>query len=204
MSLGSWPPDEAAALLSRLAVGWEPTVVRGGWWTAISSQLVHANVLHLLGNLAVISYCAFRCERAVGSAGLLAFVAASTTGGAAMVCALGDRPCVGSSILGFGLWGAQFALGWRFEEWIPERLRGNYGVGTAFITIPLWIESLTSPSVSFAGHLGGWLGGATAAMLLAPPTATPKAAVAAATRRALLVAAGLFALPMLAVVWGRS
>ncbi len=181
--------EHADRVIHLLAVGWEPSVLDMAAWGPLTAQFVHANPFHLVGNLAVIAYCSFRCERAVGRAGLLGILAASVAGGAALIVAFSELPCIGSSIIGFGLWGAQFAIGWRYNDWIPQARRGNYGFGTVVLTIPMLVESFTSPQVSFLGHLGGWLGGILAAMAFPLPTAAPRAranatslaAVAAAT-----------------------
>ena len=190
-----WLGDRWERVVHLLSVGWEPSILDRAVWGAWTSQLVHANLFHLLGNLSVIAYCSFRCERAVGPAGLLLIVAGSVAGGAALVIGFSELPCIGSSIIGFGLWGAQFALGWRYTEWIPERRRGNYGFGTVILTIPMWIESVTSPDVSLLGHLGGWLGGIAAAMFTLPPTAAPHAKAGQAVAVAVLLAGLVGILP---------
>ncbi len=187
--------DRVDDLVHLFAVGWEPSILDQAPWGPLTSQFVHANPFHLLGNLVVIGYCGFRCERAMGPAALLAVLAASVAGGAALVIGFSDLPCIGSSIIGFGLWGAQFAIGWRYNDWIPARWRGNYGVGTVVLTIPMLVQSLTSPEVSFLGHLGGWLGGIVAAMAFVLPTAAPKARARAARIAALATAAVVLALP---------
>lgn len=195
--LGGPAVDDVVHLL---AVGWEPSILDQAPWGPLTSQFVHANPFHLLGNLVVIAYCGLRCERAVGPAGLLAILAASVAGGAALVIAFSDLPCIGSSIVGFGLWGAQFAIGWRYNDWIPARWRGNYGVGTVVLTIPMLVESLTSPQVSFLGHLGGWLGGIAAAMAFVLPSAAPRAGARRAKALALATAGGATLLPAAACV----
>lgn len=195
-----WLGDRWDRVVYLLSVGWEPSILDQAVWGAWTSQLVHANLFHLIGNLAVIAYCSFRCERAVGPAGLTLIVAGSVAGGAGLVTGFSDLPCIGSSIIGFGLWGAQFALGWRYNDWIPQRRRGNYGFGTVILTIPMWIESATSPDVSLLGHLGGWLGGVAAAMFTLPPTAAPRAKAARASAVALGLAAGVGIVPSVVTV----
>lgn len=192
-----WLGDSWERVVHLLSLGWEPSILDQAVWGAWTSQLVHANIFHLLGNLAVIAYCSFRCERAVGPAGLWLIIASAVAGGAVLVTGFSELPCIGSSIIGFGLWGAQFALGWRYNDWIPQRRRGNYGFGTVILTIPMWVESVTSPDVSLLGHLGGWLGGVAAALFAVPPTAAPRAQAGRAGVVALLVGAIIGVLPFL-------
>ncbi len=188
------------ALLQRLSVGWESTLAAGGWWTPFTAQLLHQDFLHLIGNAVIVAYCGWRCERAVGAVGLLGVVGGALLGGTVAITALSPLPCIGASVLAFGLWGGQFAIGWRHGAWIPSGLRGYYGAGTVLVTVPLMAWTFTNPEVSFVGHAGAWVGGAAAAMLMPlhadgwnrPETpCRPKRILAAL---ALLVSAPAFAL----------
>lgn len=176
-------------LLRLLSVGWEPTLVDGAWWSPWTAVLLHESFVHLLGNLVIVAYCGWRCERAVGATGLLAIVTGSLTGGALAIVALSRLPCIGASVLAFGLWGGQFAIGWRYGAVIPERLRGYYGAGTVLVAAPLLAWSFANPHVSFAGHLGGFGGGIIAVFLLPLATAVPIGRRRGAQRRALALSA---------------
>ncbi|MSQ01087.1 MAG: rhomboid family intramembrane serine protease [Myxococcales bacterium] len=180
-------------LLRLLSVGWESTLVDGAWWSPWTAVLLHESFVHLLGNLVLVGYCGWRCERAVGATGLLAIVSGALAGGALTIVALSRLPCIGASVLAFGFWGAQFAIGWRYGAVIPMRLRGYYGGGTALVAAPLLAWSFANPHVSFAGHLGGFTGGIIAVFLLPLLTAVPIGRRRVAQRRALALSALLSA-----------
>lgn len=154
------------ARLQRLSIGWESTLQAGGWWTPFTAQLLHQDFHHLIGNAVIVGYCGWRCERAVGATGLLGVVGGALLGGTVAITVLSPLPCIGASVLAFGLWGGQFAIGWRHGAWIPSGLRGYYGAGTVLVTLPLMAWSFSNPEVSFAGHAGAWVGGVAAAMLM--------------------------------------
>ncbi|GDX79607.1 hypothetical protein LBMAG42_14180 [Deltaproteobacteria bacterium] len=164
---------DGGAALQALSLGWESTLLDGAWWTPFSSQLLHESFFHLIGNLVIVAYCAWRCERALGALGLVGVMGGALLGGTLAVTTFSALPCIGASVLAFGLWGGQFAIGWRFGAVIPAPLRGYYGAGTVLVALPLLAWSLTNPHASFVGHAGGWIGGAAVALLM--PVATTSA-----------------------------
>jgi membrane associated rhomboid family serine protease len=187
-------------LLHRLSVGWESTLLDGAWWSAATAPLVHHSFAHLLGNLVLLAYCGWRCERAVGATGLLGIVSGAATGAALGVLLGSERGAVGASGLAFGVWGGQFAIGWRYGGAIPERLRRYYGRGTLWVAVLLLGWSSLSPMVTFAGHLGGFAGGCAAVFLLPVATSVPLNGRQSARRRALLLSAAFSAvIPLLSL-----
>lgn len=188
------------ALLHRLSLGWESTLLDGAWWTPFSAQLLHQSFFHLIGNLVIIAYCAWRCERAMGATGLLGVAGGAILGGTIAVTTFSPLPCIGASVLAFGLWGGQFAIGWRFGAVIPAPLRGYYGAGTVLVALPLLAWTFTNPHASFIGHLGGWAGGTAAALLMPVATAsalrrrTQAISLSAAVAGLLLASAPAFSL----------
>jgi membrane associated rhomboid family serine protease len=179
------------ALLHRLSVGWESTLLDGAWWSALSAPLLHRSFAHLLGNVVILAYCGWRCERAVGATGLAGVMAGATTGAALGVILASERGAIGASGVVFGVWGGQFAIGWRYGVAVPEPLRRYYGAGTAWVAAPLMAWSFLNPTVTFAGHLGGFVGGAVAVFLLPVATSVPPTHRRAARRSALAVAVSL-------------
>lgn len=154
---------------SQAGVGYDALAFDGRWWTPWTSQLTHANfALHLLGNMAVIGYSGYRCERALGRAGYLAVAGAALLVGALAVSLLQRIPVIGSSILAFGLLGAQLAIGFRFGDTLPPDQRRYYGFGNLALAFVLVANTLTVANVSHAAHVGGFLGGVLAAGLHKP------------------------------------
>lgn len=185
--------------LGRGAVGLVPSVLDGGWWTAVSSQLTHAERhpwAHALANLPLIAYCGYRVEKAVGPAGVLAVAALSSAFGAALVVPLFPVPVVGSSIVAYGLWAAQIAIGFKHGDVIPEGWKGRYGWGNFKFFAPLYAMNLYASDVSHLAHLGGLLGGVVAILALRHATTAPVAEARAQQGIVLGAAAAGVALPI--------
>jgi rhomboid protease GluP len=151
------------------ATGLEPLVFDGAWWSAWGSQLVHAGPFHLFPNLAVLGYCGYRVERALGLRGYAVTGAAAVLVGALFIALFQDSPVVGSSILGFGFWGAQLAIGFRFGDQLPPGQRRFYGYGNLLFFAFLLGGSLYQEGTSHWAHAGGFVGGGLAALLVHPP-----------------------------------
>lgn len=179
------------------ATGLDPLVFEGAWWSPVASQLVHAGPGHLLPNLAVLGYAGWRVNRAVGDGAFAAICGASVLGGVTAVTLFQDLPVIGSSILGYGLWGAQVAVGFRFGDAIPPERRGNYGFGTLPVLVLLFVGGLQNAQASHLGHLGGLAGGVLATLLLTPDAAVPRVDQVARRRRLLAVGLGLLLAPSL-------
>ena len=188
--------------LGRGAVGLVPSVLEAGWWTAISSQLTHAERhpwAHALANLPLLAYCGMRVEKAVGPAGLLAAASLASAVGAAVVVTLSPVPVVGSSIVAVGLWAAQIAIGFKHGDALPEGWRGRYGWGNFVVFAPLYAINLTASDVSHLAHLGGLLGGVVAVVGLRHATTAPAARARSQQGVVLAVAAAAALGPMLAL-----
>lgn len=189
----------ASAMARYGAMGFEPTLLDGMWWTPLTSQLVHDPALplyHALLNLPLVAYGGYRVERALGPGGYAVVAGLALLFGALLVVGLGSTPAVGSSVLGFGLWAAQIAIGFRFGRAIPRENRGFYGWGTWVVFAPLYALSLLGAHVTHTGHLGGVIGGLLAVAVLDPESAAPASRVAARRRRNLALGAALLSLPM--------
>lgn len=175
----AWAADAAELWVSLGAVGLAPTVLDGQWWTPWASQLTHSPttpLVHVLLNIPLVLYCGWRVDKALGPWGLLGVSAGAVAGGAGLVVAFSDVPVVGSSILAYGLWAAQIAIGFKYGEAIPEGWRGRYGWGNLKFFAPLYAANLFATDVSHLGHLGGLLGGAAVVVLVKQvTTAGPEA-----------------------------
>ncbi len=168
----------ASAMPRYGAAGFEPTLLDGMWWTPILSQYVHdpdLPLLHALVNLPLLAYGGYRVERALGVGGYALVAGMSLLFGAGFVVLLGELPAVGSSLLGFGLWAAQIAIGFRWGQAIPQESRAFYGWGTWVVFAPLYALSLVGSDVTHTGHLGGVLGGFLAVALVSPESTAPSA-----------------------------
>lgn len=164
--------DEAVIAIFGLyegsSTGLEPLVFEGRWASPWTSQGVHANSTHLFPNLAVLGYCGYRVERALGARGYGLVAVASVLLGALFVALFQRNPVIGSSILGFGFWGAQLAIGFRFGDTLPVTQRRYYGYGNLLFFAVLFGATLYSEGTSHWAHVGGLLGGVLATALIRP------------------------------------
>ncbi|MEC7240443.1 MAG: rhomboid family intramembrane serine protease [Myxococcota bacterium] len=151
--------------------GFEATLLNGNWWSPWSAQFVHAGPGHLLPNLAVIAYAGYRVERALGASAFWLVSAASVACGGLLVALFSAFAVMGSSILGYGFFGALLAIGFRFGETIPSRHRRFYGYGNLLLFAMLFVSGLRMEQASHLGHIGGLLGGIGATALLQPAIA---------------------------------
>lgn len=190
-------PGGVLALTAGGDVGWGSVVLDGRWWTQWTGAFLHAGLFHLVANLPVLVYTSWRVERAVGVGGQVLVGAAAIALGTTLIVAVGDYQAVGSSILAYGYWGAQIALGLRLGERIPEGWRGSYGWGNLVFFIPLFVSGLDQEGVSHLGHVGGLLGGVAAAFLAPLETAAPAARSGAVRLRLLGLAAAVLVAPVL-------
>ncbi len=190
---------------SEVGLGFGPMVLEGRWWAGWSAHSVHLRPLHFVGNLLVLAYAGYRCERVLGSGGLAVVLGAAAAVGALFVVGLGEGVVVGASMLAYGAWGAQMMLGVRFDTAIPARLRRFYGAGSFLVFVPLFPLGLSAPGVSHLGHLGGLAGGVLAALFVAPETLSPVAGQTSRLRRNLVSGASFSAFPaVFALILARS
>lgn len=180
------------------AIGFESLVLDGAWWTPWTSQLLHAGPGHLATNLAIVAYCGLRVERAFGVGGYAVIAASAVLVGTVAITLFGALPVVGASVLAFGLWGAQIAIGFRMGDAVPTGWRGFYGWGNLFLFVPLFVAGLGLDGVSHLGHLGGLLGGVLAALLVPSEALVPERRVRERRRVNIGIASALALLPMFA------
>jgi membrane associated rhomboid family serine protease len=161
-------------ILFDAALGWSNTWISWKWWTPWLSQLIHLEPLHALGNILILFYCAFRVERAFGFWTVLLTASVSLLFGTVAVLLLGQKMVVGSSVLVFGLWACQVAIGFRLAEILPREFRGLYGWGNFLLFVPLLMINIMSEDVSNLAHTGGIIGGALVGFLYSPDTMIPR------------------------------
>lgn len=137
---------EAAGGISAHALG------EGRWWTLLSANVLHANVVHLGLNLVALAIAGFLLERELGAARVLALVLAA--GLASMATAVLLTPgdvTVGVSGIVFAL------LTWAVVR-DPHRTRALGSFGWSLLPIGV-IYTFLTPGTSIGAHLGGLLAG---------------------------------------------
>jgi len=135
-------------------------VAYGEWWRIITSGFLHENILHIGFNMWVLYYLGVLLEPAIGRLRFaLIYFVSLLCGSFGALLIDPHSVTVGASGAIFGLMGAA-AVEMRARQ-IPIF---QSGVGT-LIVLNLVI-SFSIPGISYAGHIGGLIGGAAAAAVL--------------------------------------
>jgi membrane associated rhomboid family serine protease len=136
-----------------------PYVANGDWWRLITSAFLHANLLHILLNMAALWWFGTPVEAFLGRARfLLVYFVSGLAGSAGALIASQGAVTVGASGAIFGILGAALVL---------ERQRFNVLGGSALLIIIInVIFSFTIPGISIGGHLGGLAGGVASTLVL--------------------------------------
>jgi membrane associated rhomboid family serine protease len=136
-----------------------PLVADGEWWRLISAAFLHYGFVHLGMNMLALWWFGPPLEAALGASRfLLLYVAAGLAGSAGALLLSPDAVTVGASGAIYGVFGAILVL---------ER-QGTYVFGGSVIPLLVlnFAFTLFIPGISKGGHLGGFLGGALAILVL--------------------------------------
>lgn len=139
---------------------WEAGLADGAWWQAITHGFVHVDIWHIALNAFGLWILGPPVEQAMGRARFLAlYVLATLAAGVTIfIFAPAYSSTLGASGGVFGLLGAMLVVSWRFRADVRGLLL-LLGLN-AFITFSV-------PGISWQGHLGGFVGGALAAAIVA-------------------------------------
>jgi membrane associated rhomboid family serine protease len=145
---------------------WVPGLALGQWWRLVSYALVHFGGLHLAMNLYGHVALGPIVERMYGSVRFLALYVLSALGGGVAAALLSPRAFTAGSS------GAQCGLIGGFGAFVVlnrRHLGGElYDASRRWLgnTIVLLVLFSLMPNVSWQGHLGGFVAGAVAGVLL--------------------------------------
>jgi membrane associated rhomboid family serine protease len=154
-----------------------PALVRSGeYWRVVSGAFLHGSVLHLAVNMYSL-YVLGRFVETIAQSGLTAEVYAVSLVGSGLAVAYFAGPfevTVGASGAIFGLFGALFAIGFKFGRPGMRLIRANLGV----LLLNL-VFTFAVPGISRWGHVGGLVVGFVATLILfTPPPPAPMPFVA--------------------------
>ena len=140
---------------------WHAGVAEGAWWQLITSAFTHEAIWHVVMNMLALFVLGPALEGIIGRARFLAVYLVGGLAGSVMVLWLASP---GSSTLGasgaiFGLLGALLIVA-RKARLNTQGIMQNLVMGLV-ITVVGWRY------ISWQGHLGGLLGGALAAVIIA-------------------------------------
>jgi membrane associated rhomboid family serine protease len=203
MARRSTPPEDLTIEGGLIGGGQLPTgefigVDVGEWWRIFSSGFLHADLVHLGFNMAILYLLGSQLEPALGRTRFGLVYVVGLIGGSFGALLMEPRAfTVGASGAVFALMGAAFVL---------QRSMGinpfDTGLG-GLIAINVVISFLI-PGISIGGHLGGLLAGAMAGWLLVelPPKLAPGGSARGSPAGGLAVATALTALVGVALFAG--
>ncbi len=153
--------DQLSILRLGDGLGWlssEGVLNDGEYWRLLSITMLHASVLHVVGNPWMLFLFGRNVENGIGrSAFVVTYVGAGVVGALFSLLLVGQES-LGASGAVLGMLGATVSFGRRYRESIPKPLRDYFGVDMWAIVVLVALLSLL-PMVDWAGHLGGFLWG---------------------------------------------
>lgn len=142
-----------------------PLIQAGEWWRLITPMFLHIGFIHLLFNSLIIYFLGRQLETIYGHWRYFLLYMLSGIVGNIFSFAFNDAISAGASTAVFGLFAAAVVLG-RLNPGNPY----IQSMGQSYLTLIIinLVFNIFSPGVDLAGHLGGLLGGALWAAVLAP------------------------------------
>lgn len=137
-------------------------VADGAYWQLVTSMFTHVDLLHIGFNMLALWFLGPQLEAAVGRARFLAVYFLSGLTGSVFVYWLSGAhgpPTVGASGAIFGLMGALLVIALKVRADVSQLL--------LWIGLNVVITVLGRGSISWQGHLGGLVGGALIALVIA-------------------------------------
>jgi membrane associated rhomboid family serine protease len=149
----------ASTDLERRLVLWTPAIAHGDLYRLLTSAFLHYGAMHLLFNMWALYVVGPQLESWLGRTRFIALYVLSALGGSVLVYLLSpvNAATAGASGAIFGLFGATFALARRLNidvKWVV----GLIVVNLAFTFLA---PALGSQPISWQGHVGGLITGAT-------------------------------------------
>lgn len=149
-----------SATCAAAAGTWLPGVAEGGWWEIVTSMFTHTDLMHIGFNMVALWFLGPPLERALGRARFLAIYLVSGLAGSALVVWLAQpySQTIGASGAIFGLLGALLILVLHHKGDVRNLL--------LWLGLNVAITVLNIQTISWQGHLGGFLGGVAVTYLL--------------------------------------
>ncbi|SEC00711.1 Membrane associated serine protease, rhomboid family [Nocardioides exalbidus] len=193
LSSSGYYPTAIGERLCTLGTGgdghWVPGVADGAVWQLITSQFLHVEIWHIASNMLALWFLGPQLEAVLGRTRFLALYLLSGLAGSVAVLWLS-----GSGGLTLGASGAIYGLFGAYAV-IAHKVRADLRSIATLLAVNLFI-TFAIPNISWQGHLGGIVGGAVVAAIIA---------YAPRTRRTLVQALGLggFLLVLVALIAAR-
>jgi membrane associated rhomboid family serine protease len=137
-----------------------PAIADGDWYRIITGAFLHANILHLLLNMYALYVLGPIVERSLGGVRYVIVYAAALLAGSAGALILDPNALtVGASGAIYGLMGALVVL---FRNRGISLMQSGLAL-TLFIN---FVFTLSISNISIGGHVGGFVGGALATLVV--------------------------------------
>lgn len=158
-------PARISKLYRALGALWTEAVADGDWHRLITMMFVHAGILHLGMNMLALLSLGSKAERLWGRWALVTVYFLAGFLGSCMALAFQTALLVGASGAVCGVYGAEVVWFWQHRAFLEPELRARWSRGLVLNFMLLAIIS-GFPGVSWAGHLGGVIGGIVAGVSL--------------------------------------
>ena len=136
-----------------------PLVAAGDWWRLITSAFLHGGLIHLAFNMLFLWWIGGPMEAAIGHARFIGlYVVSALAGAAGALVVQPEAVTVGASGALFGILGAAVVF-----ERQGYHVLGGQALGIVVINVAI---TFLIPNISIGGHLGGFVGGALAGLVL--------------------------------------
>jgi membrane associated rhomboid family serine protease len=138
-----------------------PAVDHGDWWRIVTGGFLHASIIHIALNMLALYFLGLLLEPAIGAPRFLAVYFVSLLAGSCGALLISwDTPTVGASGAIFGLMSAAFVMArHRGLEEIASQIGFYVLINIAF--------TFGVTGISIGAHIGGLIGGALAALVIA-------------------------------------
>lgn len=139
---------------------WVPGVADGAYWQLLTSAFTHAQPWHIGFNMLALYVLGPQLELAIGRVRFVALYLLSTLTGSALVYWLAGEytTTMGASGAVFGLMGALLV--------VVHKVGGDYRTVLTWVAINFVFTVVFHGTISWQGHLGGFVGGAAVAGVL--------------------------------------
>lgn len=138
----------------------------GEWWRLFTAPLLHANVFHLLINVANLYVLSVLMIYFYGWLQTLSVFFCSAFGGAVLSWAVGTQRSVGASGALFGLLGVLVVLGWKQRRRLSDEDGHFLRKTLAFWGVLSLASGYVIPMIDNSAHLGGLMVGLSLGMIL--------------------------------------
>lgn len=151
--------------LIELGAKYNPAMIDGEWWRAITSMFLHIGLLHLFMNMLALYFLGVLLERIYGSTRFLFIYFLSGIGGSMTSFALSSSVSAGASGALFGLFGALLFFGVNYKKLFFQTMGRN----VIFILVLNLFIGILIPNIDMGAHLGGLITGFIASAIVSLP-----------------------------------